>query len=173
MLNIGKNGLGRARGGAGLGVGARRGYSATMCMEMAIRFQLLMVMVVKITWASFKTILSSSVKKGVSHQALRANSRWVELKGIDLFVRCGHRGVNAGLHRFDAHSFFHLVFVLLTQRCGGCWSRGIEDFRKNMYFLDGVFFLVRFRRLPRLFFEKVGKIKGVVESQFVGDFFDG
>jgi hypothetical protein len=44
------------------------GYSATMCMEMAIRVT---------CSASFKTILSSSVKKGVSHQALTANSRWV------------------------------------------------------------------------------------------------
>jgi len=40
-----------------------------------------------------------------------------------------------------------------------------------MDFLNGVFFPVRFWRLPRLLFEKVGEIEWVVESQFVGDFF--
>jgi len=126
-------------------------------MEMAIRFQLFMVMVVKITWAnflspksfsallytssetpsleirvtcsaSFKTILSSSVKKGVSHQALTANSRCVvspdlgnpnpdqlfqsgiQLKRTDLFVGGGHRLVNGGLRLVDAHSFKWSVF---------------------------------------------------------------
>ena len=35
------------------GIRRRMNYSATICMEIAIRFQLLMVMVVKIAWANF------------------------------------------------------------------------------------------------------------------------